>query len=370
MEIYRPGRYDRFLFLSTCGLIAMGIIMVFSSSSILASEKYGLPFYFLIHQVIGALLGLGFIFFLLRGRKAFYKNPYFVYGLLSLTLLLLFLCFVSPSHARTNRWVEFLGIRFQPSELAKISLVLFFSFYLEKIKDKMHEWRTLIFPSAVLFLFVLLIIKEPDYGTAFLIFFISALLFFVGGVKIKYFLSLGIPFFCLFIFYLFQAHYRLDRIFAFLSPEKDPTGKSFQIVQSKMAIGSGGLFGVNFGGSTQKLFFLPCAHTDFIFAILGEELGLIGSLATLLLFLIFLWRGLAISMKATNLFNQLAAAGLTLVVCAQAFLNITIVFGLSPPTGVPLPLISFGRSSLITSLFAAGILLNISQRKANNSGKI
>jgi cell division protein FtsW len=369
MEIFRPRSFDKILFLATCALLVIGIIMVFSSSGILASQKYHQPFYFLINQVIGAALGIGLVFFILQIRRPFYKNPTFVYGLLLLTLILLVSCFVMPTHAKTNRWIEFFGFRFQPSELAKISLVLFFSLYLDRKKDKLHELRTFIFPSIILFLFILLILKEPDYGTAFLVFFISAILLFLGGAKLRHLSYLGLSSLVIFAFYLFQASYRLDRIFAYLSPEKDPTGKSFQIIQSKLAVGSGGLFGVSIGESVQKLFFLPCAHTDYIFAILGEELGLIGTLATLFLFVIFLWRGLLISIKASNLSSQIAAAGITLAIFSQALLNITIVSGLGPPTGVPLPLLSFGRSSLITNLFAIGILLNISQRKGNNGRK-
>jgi len=173
----------------------------------------------------------------------------------------------------------------------------------------------------------------------------------------------------LFAFYLLRASYRVDRITAFLSPTLDPQGRGFQVIQSKLAVGSGGLFGVNIGQSSQKLFFLPCAHTDYIYAILGEELGLVGSLTVLLLFLIILWRGLVISWRAPNLFSQMAAAGLTLAIFLQAMLNMTIVLGLGPPTGFPLPLVSYGRSSLICTLFGIGILLHISQRKGASNRK-
>ncbi len=229
----------------------------------------------------------------------------------------------------------------------------------------MNDFRTLLFPLITLFLFILLIIREPDYGTALLIFLICAIMLFIAGVKLKYFLFLGSLSLGVFAFYLFQASYRMERILAFLSPTKDPQGTGFQIIQSKLAVGAGGLFGVSFGGSTQKLFFLPCSHTDYIYAIVGEELGLLGTLAILLLFLVFLWRGLIISKRAPNFFSQILAAGLTLAIFSQALLNISIVLGLGPPTGIPLPLISYGRSSLICTLFGVGILLNISQRKKN-----
>lgn len=369
METFRPYSFDKPLFIVTILLLIIGVVMVFSSSAALSNEKFHHPFFFFIQQLGGAMLGILLILFLISLRKPFYQNPYLVYGLLIFTLFLLLLCFLMPPIARTNRWIQFLGFRYQPSELAKISLVLFLAHYLEAKKERIREFTTLLFPLFVLFLFTLLILKEPDYGTAILVFLIGAMLLLLGGVKLKHFLFLGGVASTMFIFYLFRASYRIDRIVAFLWPEKDPLGKSFQVIQSKLAVGSGGPLGVSIGESTQKLFFLPCAHTDFIFAILGEELGLLGTLGTLFLFLVFLWRGLRISFKTSSLFNHLAAAGLTLIITTQAFLNITIVLGLGPPTGIPLPLISFGRSSLITNLLAVGILLNISQRKIKSGIK-
>ena len=364
MEIFRPYGFDKTLFFTTLGLLAIGLIMVYSSSAILASQRYHQSFHFFINQSIVAGIGIVIIFFMLPIRKPFYQNFYFIHGLLILSFVLLVLCLLMPALANTNRWIQLFALRFQPSELAKISLILFFSSYFDRKKEKLNEFQTLLFPLTVLFLFILLIIKEPDYGTAMLIFMICSIMLFIGGVKLKHLVYLGILFFGLFAFYLFQASYRLDRILAFLSPTKDPQGAGFQIIQSKMAVGSGGLFGVSIGESIQKLFFLPCTHTDYIYAIVGEELGLIGTLGIILLFFIFFWRGLVISRRAPNFFSQIAAAGLMLTIFSQALLNISIVLGLGPPTGIPLPLISFGRSSLICTLFSIGILLNISQRRS------
>ncbi len=365
MEIFRPYGFDKTLFFTVLILMALGLIMVYSSSAILSNENYQNSFHFFINQSIIAGIGLILIFLMLPIRKPFYQNAYIVYGLLLLSLLLLVLCLLMPALAKTNRWVQFFGLRFQPSELAKLSLILFFAYYFDRKKESMNDFRTLLFPLITLFLFILLIIREPDYGTALLIFLICAIMLFIGGVKLKYFLFLGSLSLGVFAFYLFQASYRMERILAFLAPTKDPQGTGFQIIQSKLAIGAGGLFGVSFGGSTQKLFFLPCSHTDYIYAIVGEELGLLGTLAILFLFLVFLWRGLVISKRAPNFFSQILAAGLTLAIFSQALLNISIVLGLGPPTGIPLPFISYGRSSLICTLFGVGILLNISQRKKN-----
>lgn len=364
MEVFRPYGFDKPLFFTTLALISIGLVMVFSSSGVLASEKYQQSFHFLIHQLIGVAVGLVMIFLIISLRKPVYQNPLFIHGLLFLSLLLLAFCLFMPAVGNTNRWIHFHGLRFQPSELAKISLILFLGFYLERKKDRLDDFRTLLFPLSIIFLFILLIIKEPDYGTAFILLIICSVVLFLGGVKLKHFLILGVVSSVLFTFYLLQADYRMNRIFAFLSPTSDPRGTGFQIIQSKLAVGSGGLLGVSIGESIQKLYFLPCAHTDYIYAIVGEEFGLVGTLAILILFVIFFWRGIAISLRASTLFSQVTAAGLTMAIFFQALLNMSVVLGLGPPTGVPLPLISYGRSSLISTLFSIGVLLHISQRKA------
>ena len=363
-ELFKPYGFDRPLLIIVLILIAFGLIMVFSSTAILANEKYQNSFHFLINQIIGAGLGIILLIILLAVKKIFYQDPYFIYGLLLLSLGLLALCFIMPAIGNTNRWIIFSGIRFQPSELAKISLILFFAFYFSRKQDKIGEWQTLVLPLTVLGLFVLFILIEPDYGTALLVLTISTVMLYIGGVKLKHLIYLGIASSAVFTFYLFQASYRMERIFSFINPKQDPLGSGFQAIQSKLAVGSGGLFGVSLGESTQKLFFLPNAHTDYIYAILGEELGLIGTLSVLVLFVLLLWRGLLISWRAPDLFSQIAAAGLTLAIFIQALLNISIVLGLGPSTGLPLPLISFGRSSLLTTILSIGILLHISQRRS------
>ena len=362
-ELFKPFKFDKPLFFILLVLIAMGLLMVFSSSAVLAAENHQNSFHFLLHQSIGAGLGMLMLFVMLTIRRPFYQDPLFVYGLLFFSLVLLVMCFVMPSIGHTNRWISFYGFRFQPSEISKISLILFFALYFSKKQNKIADWPTLIVPLSVLSLFILLILKEPDYGTALLILVICTVMFYIGGVKLTSLLLLGAGSTAVFTFYLLQASYRMERILAFVSPDQDPLGNGFQVIQSKLAVGSGGLFGVSLGESIQKLFFLPCAHTDYIFAIIGEELGLIGTLAILLLFAAFLWRGLVISRRAPNLFCQMTAAGLTIAIFFQALLNISIVLGLGPPTGLPLPLISYGRSSLLTTILGIGILLHISQRR-------
>jgi cell division protein FtsW len=282
------------------------------------------------------------------------------------TFGLLVACFLMPTIARTNRWVVLPGLRFQPSELAKISLILFLAWYLERRKEKIHELSVILVPLGVVFVFVLLILKEPDFGTALLIFVLCSLVFFLGGIKLKYFGFLALLALPVFAYYLFSASYRLDRVLAFVAPGKNLQDLNFQVTQSKLALGAGGVLGASIGEGVQKLGFLPYPHTDFIFAVIGEEVGFVGALATVLLFALLFWRGIVISMRAPNLFSQLAAAGLTLLLGIQALLNITVVLGLGPAKGIPLPFLSYGRSSLVCNLVVIGILLHISQRKELN----
>ncbi len=363
MEIFKPYGFDKALFVITVVLLAVGFIMVFSSSAVLATQKYHQSLHFFIQQIIGAAAGIVLMVFLLSVRKPYYQNAYIVYGLLALSVFLLGACFLMPSIARVNRWVILFGVRFQPSELAKVSLVLYLAYFLEQKKHRLHEWRVLVSPIAIVGLVTLLLLKEPDYGTALLIFALCGLMLYLGGVKFRHLATLGVAAVAVFAFYLFSASYRVDRVASFISPDKDIRGRGFQPYQSKLAVGSGGLLGVSLGESKQALYFLPYAHTDFIYAILGEEFGLLGTLTILGLFLAFLWRGLVIGSRAPTPAAQLLAVGLTLVVCVQALLNITVVLGMGPAKGVPLPLISFGRSSLVCTLAAIGIVLNISQRK-------
>ncbi len=365
MEIYRRGGFDIPLFLITLILIAAGLVMVFSSSAYQAIELHNNSLHFLIQQLIGAGVGILIILLIMSFEFPFYQTPVFVYGLLVLTIGMLVLCLVMPAIGNTNRWLQLFGLRFQPSELAKIALVLFLAYYLDKKKDKLSELRILMVPAAVLLIFALLILKEPDYGTAVLIFLICSMMFFIAGVRLRNLALLGTLALGVFAFFLYAAPYRMARITAFLSPEGNIDAGGFQAYQSKLAIGSGGLLGVSIGQSTQKMFFLPCAHTDYIYAIVGEELGFLGALGVLLLFGILIWRGLVIAKRAPNLFSQMTAAGLTLGLGTQALLNITVALDLGPTTGFPLPLFSFGRSSLITTLISIGILLHISQRKSS-----
>jgi cell division protein FtsW len=368
MEVYRTRGFDKGLAVFTLGLVTAGLVMVYSASGVAAAERFSSSLALYLQQAIGAVVGIGFILLLLQVRRPFYEQAGFVIGLLVLTVALLGLCFLMPVVAKTNRWIVLPGFRFQPSELAKISLILFLSWYLDRNQDRLHEIKPLLLPLGLIILVVVLILREPDFGTAVLTFGLCMILFFLAGVPAKFFtipIGLCLP---VFTYYVFSSGYRVDRILAFLAPDKNLQTLNFQVEQSKTAVGSGGLLGVSLGESVQKLFFLPCPHTDFIFAIIGEEFGFIGTIGTIALFGLLVWRGIRISLKAPNLFSQLAAAGLTFLIGVQALLNISVVLGLGPAKGVPLPFLSFGRSSLMMSLLAVGLLLHISQRRAIPKG--
>jgi cell division protein FtsW len=368
--IARRPSFDVPLLAVTVALVVMGVFFVFSSSGFMASQKYNQSFHFMVQQILGAVAGLALIAVLVSVKKPFFLRPGFVYGLLGLTLLLLVACMAMPSVAHTNRWVMLFGVRFQPSELAKISLIIFLATWAEAKKDTINEVKTLAVPVAVLTVAIVLVLLEPDYGTAVLLAGLAAVVLFLGGVKLRYLAAAGLVALALFGFYLFKAEYRVQRIQGFFSADKDVLGSGYQVEQSKLAFGTGGLIGSGLGQSTQKLNFLPFAHTDFIFAILGEETGLLGTLVTLGLYLFFLWRGLRISLAAPSPSYKMIAAGVTLAIVAQALMNMSIVLGLGPAKGTPLPLLSYGRSSLICTLAAIGLLLHISQKRGDTWGQV
>ncbi|MGD0782691.1 MAG: putative peptidoglycan glycosyltransferase FtsW [Candidatus Aminicenantales bacterium] len=362
MEMVRRFGFDKTLFLIALILVAAGVLMVFDASGALAN-KYHQPFYFLFNQLGGAVGGIILLFAVISIKVPFYENRVFVFGLLGITYVLLALCFAMPEVANTHRWLNIARVRFQPSELAKLSLILFLANYVQWFKDRINELKIFLPAAAVLFAAVLLILLEPDFGTAALTMALGGLVLFLGGARLRHFLYLGAAVVPTFFVFLLLAHYRITRVLEFFAGAKDLDKASFQVAQSKLAVGAGGVLGTSLGEGTQKLFFLPCPHTDFIFSVIAEELGLLGALSVLALFAIIIWRGLSISFKATTMAAQLTAAGVTFMLALQTLINISVVLGLSPAKGVPLPLISFGRSSLVCTILALAILLHISQRK-------
>jgi len=356
---------DKILFAVTVALVLAGIIMVFSASAVMANERFHSPYYFLLRQGAWALLGLVGMSVLMHVDYRHYRNPILVFtGLFICAVLLLAVFFLDKSH-NTHRWFKLGFLSFQPSEITKIFLVIFLAFFLEKRIGQINDLRHTLMPClAVLAVFFFLIVAEPDLGTSVSIIAVAFILLFSSGLAYRYvvgiLLSLIPPLFCLIFFF----PYRMRRVLAFLDPWSDPQGAGFQIIQSLIAVGTGGLTGVGLMEGKQKLFYLPEPHTDFIFAVISEELGLVGCLFLITLFGVFLWRGLRLSLRAPDPFGQFLGVGLTMMVVCQAFINLSVVLGLLPTKGIPLPFISSGGSSLLISLLGVGILLNVSQHSS------
>jgi cell division protein FtsW len=292
-----------------------------------------------------------------------YRHPAIVFSLLSAVIALLLLAYLMPATANTHRWIRIAGLSFQPAELAKLAVVLFLAWFLEMQKDRIHSFRETLVPVATIVAVVGgLVVLQPDLGTALVIVGVAALLLFSAGLEWRWIglgFAMAAPAFYVFVY---SVPWRWTRFAAFLDPWSDSLGSGYQIIQSLTSVGSGGVTGVGLMEGQQKLFFLPEPHTDFIFAVVGEELGMIGTLMVLGLFGIFTWRGLRAAMRAPDPHGCYLALGITLMVSLQAFFNMSVVLGLLPTKGIPLPFLSYGGSSFLIMLLGVGVLMNVSQR--------
>ncbi|MBI5344632.1 MAG: putative lipid II flippase FtsW [Deltaproteobacteria bacterium] len=342
-------------------LVAIGILMVSSTSYIMAVKKFGSGYFFVKKHLFYAALGM--IVFIAATRV-----PYRVYKKMAYPVLILsaaaLICIYIPGLGFTaggaRRWVRLGPLAFQPSEPAKLAVVFFLAYSLsskaEKIKDFYFGFLpNIIIPGAV----IGLILLEPDFGTAATLGLLVVIMSFTAGVRLRYILGLAFAALPLIYVVMHRFSYMMTRLTIFLDPWKDPGGKGFQMVQSFLAFGSGGIYGVGLGESKQKLFYLPEAHTDFILSVIGEEFGLIGVSAIIVLYAIFLLCGIKIARKAKDLHGTYLALGLTFMVVLQAAFNMGVVLGALPPKGLTLPFISYGGTSLVTNMAAVGILLNI-----------
>jgi len=354
---------DRLLFIVTLVLVFVGLVMVFSASAVMAKERYHSGYFFLWRQIGWA--AAGFLAMLLGMRIDYkrLKHPAVVFSLLGLTTLMLISVFFLDRAHNTHRWIHFGGFSFQPSELAKPVLILFLAFFLENRTKSMDDWRSTLLPAVLpTLVFIGLIVFQPDLGTAIACAAITVCILFVAGLNMKYLAYAFIGSLLPLYFLIFHVAYRRDRILAFLNPYSDPQGRGFHIIQSLIAISTGGLTGVGLMEGKEKLFYLPEPHTDFIFSVLGEELGLVGCLVVVLLFATLLWRGVRAALRTQDMFGRFLAVGITSMVVVQAFINISVVLGLMPTKGIPLPLISYGGSSLFITLACVGVLLNITKQ--------
>ncbi len=336
--------------------------MVFSSSA--AYTEHNDSFYFLKRQVLWCLIGTGML--LITKNLDYHKLHQYTYPIMIITFLLLIVVMFpefSKKVGGARRWLAFGGFSFQPSELAKFALVLFIAKSLVKRADKLRNFAYGYLPNLiVLGFFFIPILFQPDFGTVMVILAVTCTMLFIAGLRKKFlFLSMLaiIPFISLAIYF---ADYRSRRIIAFLNPWKDPSGAGFQVIQSFYAFGRGGFWGAGLGESSQKLYRLPEAHTDFIFSVIGEELGFVGTTAIVLLFLIFIWRGFLTAYQAKDPFGTHLATGLTLLIGLQAFINLSVASGLLPTKGLTLPFISMGGSSMLVTMLSVGVILNISEQ--------
>jgi cell division protein FtsW len=354
---------DGWLFTVTLLLIFVGLVMVFSASAVMAKERYGSGYFFLLRQLGWAAAGILAMVVAMKVDYRRYKHPAVVFSLLGLTTLMLISVFFLDRAHHTHRWIHWGPMSFQPSEMAKPALILFLAFFLETRTKSMKDWRNTVLPAAVpTMIFIALIVFQPDLGTAIACAAITGCVLFVAGLDLRY---LGYAFAASLLplyFLIFHVAYRRDRILAFLNPYSDPQGRGFHIIQSLIAVSTGGITGVGLMEGKQKLFYLPEPHTDFIFAVTAEELGLVGALGIVLLFAIFLWRGIRTALKTEDMFGRFLAVGITSMIVVQAFINISVVLGLMPTKGIPLPLVSYGGSSLLATLGCVGVLLNISKQ--------
>lgn len=354
---------DRWLFGAVLLLVLAGLVMVFSASAVMAKDRFGSPYTFLLRQIGWAIAGLLAMVALMRVDYRRYKHPAVVFTLLGLTMVMLVAVFFLDRSHNTHRWLRFGIFSFQPSELAKPALILFLAYFLETRTKEIADWRHTLIPAILpSVIFALLIVKQPDLGTAMVCMALTASVLFVAGMELKYLgygFAASLP---ALYFLLFRVGWRRERMLAFLDPWSDPQGRGFHMIQSLIAVGTGGIAGLGLMEGKQKLFYLPEPHTDFIFAVIAEELGLLGTLAVVSLFAVFCYRGMRAAMRTSDLYARFLAVGITSTIVIQAFFNISVVLGLLPTKGIPLPFISYGGSSLFITLACVGVLLNISQQ--------
>lgn len=358
----RKLQSDKWLFLATLALVCVSVVMVYSASAVTADQKFQQPTYYFVRQTMWATLGLAVLSIVMRVDYRTYRNEPFLWTLVGVVTLMLVAVLFSREIKGSRRWFGVGGFGIQPSELAKMAAIFFTAALLERRMHRINELKFVLGPIGVIAGgLAVLILLEPDFGTAAALLGVVGVMVVGAGLSYRYIAMLcGV---CAPLAYvvLMSADYRVTRLMAFVNPEADPLGAGYHIIQSKIAVGSGGLFGRGLMGGIQKLFYLPEAHTDSIFAVIAEELGLIGATFVLVCFAVIAWRGLRASIVAPDRFGAFLALGLTSMIVLQALVNLSVVLGMLPQKGIPLPLVSGGGSSLLVNLAAVGVLLNISQ---------
>jgi len=363
----RKLKSDHVLFIATILLVALSVVMVYSASAPVAQDRYGRASFFLIKQGMWALLGIAMLYVVMRVDYRLYREPAFIWTCLGFVAFALVAVYVRAPVNGARRWFGVGSFGVQPSEMAKLAAIVFMAALLERRMHRIDELGYAVLPIAiVVFGLVALILPEPDFGTSMSLLLIAAVMVFAAGLNYRYIvgaLLCALP--AVYILVMGSA-YRRRRTLAFLNPWDDPLGDGFQIIQSLIAIGTGGVWGKGLMNGVQKLFYLPEPHTDFIYSVISEELGLVGATAVILCFCVVAWRGTRVALRAPDAFGAFLALGLTTMVAVQAFVNISVVLGLMPTKGIPLPFVSAGGSSLLINLVGMGILLNVSQHASTN----
>lgn len=351
------------VFLLVCGLAIFGCIMVYSASSYIANYRYSNPYFYLTKQIIGAVLGIiaMFVCSFINYQKL-KKLKWWLVIISAILLVLVFVPGIGVENYGAKRWLNLGFFTIQPSEFAKFALVIFAAAYLSDNYEKIGKFKTLLPVLGVGLGFCLLVILEPNMSITMCIGLIMLFMLFVGGAKMKHFVWLGIPAACAVPALIIIEPYRIQRFMAFLNPWASPQAEGFQLIQSLYSLGSGGLFGVGLGNSRQKYMFLPFSESDFIFSIIGEELGLFGAILTLIAFAVLIYLLINIAKNAKDRFGALLVLGVASVISIQVILNVCVVSGLIPPTGLPLPFISAGSTSLVVFMSAVGICLNVERQ--------
>lgn len=359
----RKLKPDKLLFFATLALLGVSVVMVYSASALLAMDLYRLPpHHFLWRQVMWAVVGFALLWGVMRIDYRRLRKPAVLWMAVGGTALALIAVLFSEPINGTRRWFAIAGFGVQPSELAKIALVLFAAALLEKRMERSGDVLRALLPLGALTIGVaVLILLQPDFSTTFVVVGIVAAMVFSAGLDYRYVVGAALALGPVLYFALAIAPYRLARLFAFFDPWDDPLDTDFQLIQSLVAVGTGGVSGLGLMRGVQKLHFLPEPHTDFIYAVIAEETGLAGATVILLCFAVITWRGLHVACHAPDRFGALLAIGITSMVALQAFINMSVVLGLMPTTGIPLPFVSSGGSSLLIGLVGMGILLNVSQ---------
>lgn len=359
----RKLKSDKLLFTATVLLVCTSVVMVYSASVVYAMDKFHQPNLFLFKQATWALLGFVLMPVVMRIDYRNYRQPAVIWTLFVVVALALVAVLFGPRINGARRWFGVAGVGVQPSELAKIVIIFFVAALLERRMDRIDEVAYSVLPIGLAVgVIVGLVLLQPDLGTALTIVAIACVMVFAAGISYRYIAGLALVALPTVYILVMSAEYRRRRVLAFLNPWDDPLRDGFQIIQSIIAVGTGGVFGKGLMAGVQKLFYLPEPHTDFIYSVIGEELGLVGSSIVLLCFAVIVWRGLRTAMRAPDRFGAFLALGLTAMVSVQAFLNISVVLGLLPTKGIPLPFVSFGGSSLLISMIGMAILLNVSQQ--------